>query len=359
MPKGKRKRDPDATLIVRAPDLRRRSRKRKGRRDAEKEDDSISALAEEFLQQTQGTESGKRDVDERTRVGADTQLGKALHPIKAGLLSIFVWGSGYLYVGHPILASVTLLTVLISATLLLALSGLTPPWFGERILRDLGWQQPLGPSLVVVSAILVVAWWSSLVIPVFLARRSLARDFRPAISIFSALVLSPVLIVHQYARGKFWRGHFAALALFLFMVSFVSTIRLWHETKFLTAAEALELEAYFRGFLSVTVVGFVGVLMTWAGSLLCTLRDLGWLEGARQGVYAEKKFVALGLALVMTALLYVFLGKPGVQARVWGQSMVVEIKNRGYTKSASDLKASVDLWEQKAGQLNDYLSILR
>ncbi|HLG19162.1 MAG TPA: hypothetical protein VI895_05005 [Bdellovibrionota bacterium] len=360
MKRNRSKGDPDDTLIMRKPsDRRKRGRTEESGETEAAADHTVSDLANEFLGSL--AEPGDRDpiLDDRTRVGADTHLGKVYHPVLAGMLAFFVWGAGLLYVGHPIAASVVLLILISSFVLFTSLGGVAPLWLGDRFLQDVGWRFPLAESLAFVGCELVLLWWITIVVSASIAKNSLLEDFHPDSESIWPFFALPLPTLNFYLRGRFWRGHLFTLSLFVLLAAGIAVRKLWIAAPFLRLEEVGRQESFFMMVCTLAALGALGTALGFFGSFVGTFREMGWIRGAREGAESEIKFVLLGLLFIGGTFLYTLFGPPGAVIRHDGRNFANELARRGYVRSAEKIRSPLLVWERTNESVQDHLSLLK
>jgi hypothetical protein len=322
---------------------------------------SISRLAEEFLRQAglkpdRTKTTPNRDITERD--GEGRWFGPTT-PVIAATLNLFVFGSGFLYLRRPFVASGFLFFLLTSASLLGSVIGFLPDWISVPVLRELGWICPTGLSLLLLGGFFSFVWWLSIVLAVELGRGSVRTPLRPLRKRLPLLLLAPLPMVGHFSQGRFWRGVLFGLFYFWVPLSIGGVLRLWHEAALKPIAVAISEEPQFLWALGVVVfslaVSFVGL----ANSIVGALNGVGWLYSRRYGHRTEWKFVSLGISIVLVVGLYLFAGWPGRRIRAKLAKTSVAMQMRGLHRSGKVVREVVRDWERKTGPLEDFLDRFR
>ncbi len=330
-------------------------RKRKGPDPDATITESIGSLADDFLKRYREADPDAFAIDDRTQLNPATHSGRMFHPSWAAILSLYLWGSGFLYLDRTLLATFSLLVFLSLNTLFLSFAGILPSWLSDPLLRDIHWSFSRELSLIVLGGAIGFLWWTSILGATFLALRSLARPFRTSPKVWFQILVYPFPAIGQYVRGRFWKGHFDAFSLILGVLSFLALRSLW------ISARAEEInpskEMVFAGFLILTLMGCVGFLLGYWIRAISILRDIEWLGDSSQGVYSEPKFVLLGSALVFFLFAKVMLGGPGTILREKGFGWCNEMETHGYKRSAAQVRFSLRTWKAASDYVSDRLSI--
>lgn len=321
-------------------------------------ENSISELAREFMRiATRRPGSAEEDKTETAAGKKAAPKVRFANPVTAGVLSLFLWGGGFLYLGRPIPATAALFLLLASGTLFGAFSGILPAWMGSHLLKDLRWTLPLGPSLVISGAALCIVWWLSVVLPTVLARRE-TRTYRVPGKI-TLLLLCPFPMIGHFSQGKFRLGYLFGIFYFLAPAAWFAVARLWDDSVLLPLSKVAALESHFILWGVVFGLSFLLAALGFASSFLGALNRIGWLQSRRDGGETEWKFVVLGSVVALVALLYAFSGRPGHLARTKVRAFSVQVEARGFLRSAQGIAGGARLWEQGAMQTRDYVERFR
>lgn len=320
---------------------------------------SIAALARDYMRRT------KKGIKKRiTKVDleGDTafQEGKThfmarSDPAKAALLGLLLPGGGFLYVKRPFAASAALMGLLLTGTLFGSLSGILPSWISIPLLRDLHWNFPLGPSLIVTGLLFSVLWWLSTIWPVWIVRDATPKSYRPTESLWKLLIGSTLPIVGQISQGRFWSGYIWGIFYFWVPLSAASAIKIWKDAAIQPLTDVAKMEPYFIGAVILFSISFFVVLGALWFSITWAFRELGWL-GKHRDFGTEWKFVTLGSAVILAVAAYVFVGRPGDHVQQWLWDSSVKIEARGFPTSAHTLRRTVQRWERAALPLKDFLT---
>ncbi|MFH1263296.1 MAG: hypothetical protein V1495_07650 [Pseudomonadota bacterium] len=322
---------------------------------------SISKLAEEFLRQAglkpqRKTTTPNREITERD--GESRWFGTAT-PVTVATLNLFVFGSGFLYLRRPFVASGFLFFLLTSGTLLGSINGVLPEWISVPVLRELGWICPTGLSLLLLGGFFSFVWWLSIVLAFVLAQGSLRTPVRPLRKRAPLLLLSPFPMVGHFSQGRFLRGVLLGLFYFWVPLSIAGVVRLWNEAALKPIAISASEEPQFIWAVGVLVFSLVVSIAGLANSVVGALNGVGWLYSRRYGHRTEWKFVSLGVSIVLAVGLYLFAGWPGRRIRSKLAKTSIAMETRGLHRSGKAVWGFVRDWERKTGPLEDFLDRFR
>jgi hypothetical protein len=192
-----------------------------------------------------------------------------------------------------------------------------------------------------------LAWWAGVVLPVGRAARSVrAQDAR---SPFAVILSAPFPVLGPYVLRRFFIGHLAMLSLSLTAAGALLGFAFWKlsaEAEFLFAANVAAVSAGF--FLLFYLSGWVAAL-----------RDLGIVRSAREGAHSEKKFVFLGLSVILFFLAYtgprpfLNLAEPPVT------KAETVLRAKGFDSSADELRGAARSAGRFLNRIDERLALLR
>ena len=323
-------------------------------RKSNSDESSIATLAGEFMRKFRRAGPEGRLSEQKTVVDEpEKRKAKAPSPVTASVLSLFLWGSGFLYLRRPFLASLVLFLLLASATLFGALTGILPDWMSTPLLRDIGWRHPLGPSLILSGAVLSIVWWLSIVVPTAIARRAPTARAHRLHNPVVILGVSFLPMAGHFSQQRFWVGCCTGIFYFWVPLSAAAIFKCWEDSAVQPLAEVARMEPLFLLLAILFGLSFVVALWAFGNSLIGAMDEIGWLKTRREGGATEWKFVILGSILVIGTLFYGVAGPPGDRARQKLQEFSTTVETRGFHLLGRIIQQVVHEWADLAAPIRD------